>query len=135
MKYCVAFHTRRAARRLTRAYDNVLRPYGLRSTQFSLLSAIRHMLYGSISALGDWAGMERSTLLRNLRVLEKDGLIALGPEGGNRSRSVKITVAGEVLLDEATPQWQAMQKQLVDAMGAEHWQQVRKSLEALPDEL
>jgi DNA-binding MarR family transcriptional regulator len=78
---------RTAARAVTRAYDEALRPVGLRATQLSVLLAVAAEDPMSITALAKFMGMERSTLTRNLRPLEKEGLVTLGDEGWRRSNS------------------------------------------------
>ena len=91
---CACHRARTAARVVTRAYDEVLRPVGLRTTQLSVLLAVAADDAMSITALAKFMGMDRSTLTRNLRPLEKEGLIRLGAEGWHRSRNLEITKAG-----------------------------------------
>jgi DNA-binding MarR family transcriptional regulator len=66
---------RAAARLITNAYDDALRPSGLRVIQFALLAAIGAEQSVSITALARLIDMDRTTLSRNLKPLEKDGLI------------------------------------------------------------
>src|SRR5262245_17482686 len=91
---CACLRTITAARAVTRVYDEALRPAGLRATQLSVLVAAAAEGAMSITALAKFMGMDRSTLTRNLRPLEKEGLIALGTEGWHRSRTLEITKAG-----------------------------------------
>lgn len=128
---CAALRTRMAARRVTRAFDEALRPTGLKVTQFSLLVAIRLGAPSSISELADRLALERTTLTRNLQLLEKDGLIALGPEGPRRARSMRLTTKGEEVLAQGAPLWRQAQDTLVRKMGADLWQQTKANLEAL----
>ncbi|MDH3474180.1 MAG: MarR family transcriptional regulator, partial [Rhodospirillales bacterium] len=64
---------RRTARRLTQAYDQALRPSGLRLTQFSVLANLTRSGGLSITDLAELLAMERTTLTRNLRPLERAG--------------------------------------------------------------
>ena len=71
----------------------------------------------SITALAKFMGMDRSTLTRNLRPLEKEGLITLGDEGWRRSRTLEITKAGRSRLREALPLWSSAQRTLKRKLG------------------
>ena len=88
---CACQKVRTAARAVTRAYDEALRPVGLRATQLAVLVAVAMDDAISITALAKFMGMDRSTLTRNLRPLEKEGLVRLGMEGWRRSRTLEIT--------------------------------------------
>ncbi|WP_146739712.1 MarR family winged helix-turn-helix transcriptional regulator [Hyphomonas pacifica] len=68
----------RAARRITREYDDALRPVGLTVTQFGLLNSVDRYEPDSISELADLLALDRTTLSRNLKPLEKAGLISAG---------------------------------------------------------
>ena len=72
---------------------------------YALLVAVATEGAISITALAQGMGMDRSTLTRNLRPLEKDGLIAVGLEGWRRSRTVEITQKGRARVREALPLW------------------------------
>lgn len=120
-----------AARSVTRVYDEALRPFGLKITQFTLLVAIRTGTPASISRLADHLAMERTTLTRNLRLLEREGLVTVGPEGYRRARAMALTEAGETKLKETLPVWRATQDHLVATFGAGHWNDARRLLEGL----
>jgi len=92
---------------VTRAYDDALRPVGLRATQLAVLIAVGIEGAVSITALAKLMGMDRSTLTRNLRPLEREGLVAVGLEGWRRSRTLEITNNGRTRLREALPPLEA----------------------------
>src|SRR5262245_30100606 len=102
---CACHRVRTAARAVTRAYDVALRPVGLRATQLSVLVAAAADDALSITELAKLMGMDRSTLTRNLRPLEADGLLAIGLEGWRRSSTLTITKKGRSRLREALPLW------------------------------
>ena len=106
---CACFNLRRASRAVSRYYDQWLRPAGLRTTQFSLLSALRERGPVSITELAGLLGLERTTLTRNLRPLEKQGLLRVSPEGFKRTRTVEITGDGERQWSEALVRWRQAQ--------------------------
>ena len=82
---------RKAARAVTKLYEEVLRPIGLRATQFSLLMATRVMGPVTVVKLAQVTVMDRTTLTRNLQILEKRGLIAIKPGEDRREREINLT--------------------------------------------
>jgi DNA-binding MarR family transcriptional regulator len=122
---------RTAARAVTRAYDEALRPVGLRATQLLLLVATAADNAVSITALAKVMGMDRSTLTRNLRPLESEGLIAVSLEGWRRSRALQITNKGRLRLQQALPLWQKAQQALQRKLGDRRWNSIRSDLDHL----
>ena len=120
-----------AARAVTRAYDEMLRPTGLRATQLSVLVAVATGQAASIAALAEVLGMDRSTLTRNLGPLEGEGLVRLGDEGWRRSRSLEITRKGQARLQEALPLWKKAQEMLKSSIGERGWSAAHASLDSL----
>jgi DNA-binding MarR family transcriptional regulator len=131
LENCACHRVRTAARAVTRAYDDALRPVGLRATQLSVLVAVAADDALSITALARLMGMDRSTLTRNLRPLEAEGLIALGLEGWRRSRTLEITKKGRTRLREAVPLWEKAQQALRTKLGDRRWDVIRKDLDDL----
>jgi DNA-binding MarR family transcriptional regulator len=121
-----------AARAVTRAYDEALRPARLRASQLAVLVAINNN-DGAISivALAKIMGMDRSTLTRNLRPLEKKGLVTIGLEGWHRSRALEITEQGRSRLREALPLWRRAQDALRRRLGDHGWADVHGCLDRL----
>jgi DNA-binding MarR family transcriptional regulator len=128
---CACLKVRMAARAVTRAYDSILRPVGLRATQLYVLVAVAIDGATSIAALADFLGMDRTTLTRNLRPLQKQGLISVGPEGWRRSRNLEITKKGRSRLREALPLWERAQDALREKLGYQAWVDVRAGLDRL----
>ena len=114
---CFCTKSRRAARLVTAAYDRALEPVGLKITQFSLLRAIERRMTPSITDLAEATGLDRSTLGRNLRVLESKELLVLDSGSDERTRVVALTPAGEGAIARALPHWQAAQRQLAARLG------------------
>ena len=109
---CLVLNTRMAARTMTRLYGRRLRPYGLTAEQFSLLVSIRKNKRRSVSELAQNLGMDRTTLSRNLNLLESKGLVGCDPAGKGNGRLCQLTGAGQALLDELVPHWRAAQWRL-----------------------
>jgi DNA-binding MarR family transcriptional regulator len=73
--------------------------------------------------------MDRSTLGRNLRPLQREGLIQLtvGKED-RRSRRIALTSKGRVLLKQGRQLWAKAQAAFEATYGAEHAARLRKEL-------
>jgi DNA-binding MarR family transcriptional regulator len=115
---CLALHLQRAARAATRAYDAALKPLGLTSGQYTLLVALARPEPPPLVALAEELAMDRTTLIANLKPLERRGLVAsLTPEGG-RARHLALTLAGRALLARAVPLWREVQARLRPRLAA-----------------
>ena len=114
---CTCVAIRKAARHVSQAYDRCLAPTGLRTTQFSVLATLARGPRG-IGALADELVMDRTTMSRALRPLERDGLvrIATSPDD-RRGRLLAITPLGQAKLTAARPRWAEAQARLQHAYG------------------
>ena len=128
---CACHKVRTAARAVTRTYDEALRPVGLRATQLAVLVAVAMDKAISINALAELMGMDRTTLTRNLRPLEKEGLVTRGNEGWRRSRALEVTKKGRSRLRQALPLWSGAQQALRKKLGNRSWVLVRNGLDHL----
>jgi DNA-binding MarR family transcriptional regulator len=131
---CLCHRTRMAARAVTRAYDEALRPTGLRATQAAVLAGVGARGAQSIKALADLLAMDRSTLTRNLRPLDEQGLVALGPEQRHRRRTLHLTARGEAALRETLPLWEAAQADAKRELGT-RWGGVHQAIGALSERI
>ncbi len=125
---CACFKVRKAARAVTKLYEEVLRPSGLRATQFSLLMATRVMGPVTVVKLSQVTVMDRTTLTRNLQVLEKRGLIAINPGEDRREREITLTASGMEVLVQAIPLWEAAQERVRQGLGEEKMQNLLADL-------
>lgn len=128
---CACFNLRRASRMVTQIFDDYLRPTGLKTTQFSLLVAAFIQRKQVLSKLAKLLGMDRTTLSRNLKLLEKKGLVKLGRGDDRREVLVSLTEKGEEALTEAAPLWQKAQDRVTNGVGMEKWLQMIGDLRAL----
>ncbi|AZC27983.1 MULTISPECIES: MarR family transcriptional regulator [Pseudomonas] len=128
---CLCTNLRRAARGVSRFYDGALDGFGINVAQYSLLNNLLRLDQPSISSLAEAMGLDRSTLGRNVRVLEAAGLVRLMEGDDQRNRLVQLTEAGRERLAAALPAWEAAQQRLIDRLGA----QKRETLLALLNEL
>jgi len=115
---CACTRLRTAARLVTRAYDDALRPAEIKASQLSVLAAIDAVELASIVALSKVLAMDRTTLSRNLQPLVTQGLVTLSEDVGGRAKSARITKAGQAKLKEAVPLWRKAQAALTEQAGA-----------------
>lgn len=125
---CTGAALRRATRRLSQFYDDALRPAGLKLTQYSVLSTLAHAEDPSITDLADRLMMDRTTLTRNLRPLQKAGWVRLGRGGDARSRAVELTAEGKQMLERAAPVWREAELAVRERLGPDGGQSLRRLL-------
>ena len=121
MENCTCFNVRRVSRLITQFFDAEVRRHGLRPTQTPILRALQAKAEWSMAELSEWLGMERTTLLRNLRPLQRDGLVRV--KGGGRGSHVEleITEKGRKLLAKMLPAWRSAQDKVVATLGKDRW--------------
>jgi DNA-binding MarR family transcriptional regulator len=129
-KTCFALHARMTARLLSRTYEAALRPLGLKLPQFGILGAIGHGTTASETVLAEKLGLERTTLVRNLKLLTQNGWIE--PVAGNgRGLKHRLTPAGQAILEAAIPLWQHTQDQLEAKLKDTDAEEARRAMRAL----
>ncbi len=107
---CVVYNLRRASRAVTQLYEEHLKPSGLLPTQFTLLAAVRVMGPVKMSVIAEELVLDRTTLTRNIRPLEREGLVSIiSAKSDQRMREISITNKGLKKLEEAIPCWQEAQ--------------------------
>lgn len=122
---CTCMHLRRATRRVTQLYDQLLAPAGVTSGQFGLLARLHGAALGgetglSIGILADQHGMDPTTLNRSLKPLLDAGLIRDGNDPADRRvRRVSLTASGRERLVAAMPLWREAQQRIDRALGME----------------
>jgi hypothetical protein len=80
---CVSFNIRKATRAVTHLYDERLRPFGLRSTQLPILGTTLILEPVTVTRLTEVTVTDRTTMTRNLRLLEQQGPIRVDNGNGN----------------------------------------------------
>lgn len=129
---CVCTTVRKADRALNRLYDQALQPSGLLTTQYALLSTLARAGEPVLhSALAEAQLMSPATLSRNLKPLQRDGLLRVTPGRDRRTRYVELTSAGAGALERARPLWRAVQAQVREAAGAERIERLLSELQDL----
>ena len=119
---CACATARQVARLLTQLYDGRLRESGMEAPQFALLMTLEKQGPCSQVELGRRYALDKTTVSRNLQVLERNGWIESTAGTDKRQRRVMLTATGRKRLEEAKPQWKRAQDQLRTAMTAEEWE-------------
>src|SRR5205085_12248945 len=101
--------------------DAEMRRHGIRPTQGSILAALSAQDSWTMAELSDWLGMERTTLVRNLRPLQRDGLVEVGGGGRGRLVELAITAKGRKQMEKVTPAWKSAQSAAVKTLGEKRW--------------
>jgi DNA-binding MarR family transcriptional regulator len=116
---CNCFALRQAARHVTQIYDRHLAKEGLRATQYSVLSKLNAREGVSIVELARMMVMDRTTLGRAIRPLEREGLLTIGAGEDARTRSLRLTSSGEAKVKAAAARWREAQDEFETSFGAE----------------
>jgi DNA-binding MarR family transcriptional regulator len=123
---CLCGTFRRAARALTQAYEEALRPTELRATQFTVLQALS--LAGEVSQgrLGEILGIDSTTLTRTLKIMTREGWIAERPGEDRRERWIQLTPVGKERFRAAVPAWETAQTNLRLRLGEQGWEELMR---------
>lgn len=127
---CVNTQLRSSTRIVSGFYDEMLRSTGLHGNQLVLLVAAYLMSPVSINRMATRVGLDRTTLVRNLKPIEERGLITIVPGDDLRTRLVTLTPEGHHALIEALPLWETAQNRVVELLG-EHQIELLNSLTIL----
>jgi DNA-binding MarR family transcriptional regulator len=137
MENCVCFNLRWVSRALSHFFVSELNHHGLLPTQTPILGLLAARPEASMAEVSDWLGMDRTTLVRNLRPLERDGLIKATGKGrghkvSSRSRRKAGSRARQIFCRLAVAQ-----QKVIRTLGPERWTEILRDLEraALGSEL
>lgn len=130
---CVCNTLRMATRVVTQLYDDVLRPSGLRVTQFSILAAIARLGEANLRQLEEALAIDQTTLTRSLGLLERYGLTERVAHPDRRIRAMRLTARGRAVLRTARPLWSRAQELVLRELGSKGWADARRRLAHLRD--
>jgi DNA-binding MarR family transcriptional regulator len=126
---CNCLALRQAVRHVSQIYDSYLASEGLRTTQYSILAKLNRLGPLSINELAKSMVMDRTTLGRAIRPLQRDRLLTIGAGEDGRTRSLRLTATGEARLKAATAKWREAQKEFEIKFGARDAVELRGILE------
>jgi len=113
---CVCYNLRKASSTITRLYDEFLKPSGIQATQLSILLGTKILQPVTLKRLSKASVMDRTTLSRNLKPLEKSRLVRVEPGQDRRERIVTLTDSGEEVLTKAYPLWEHAQDKITGGL-------------------
>lgn len=130
---CHCLNIRRASRAVTKFYEKVLEPSGLKAPQYSLLRHLEYVGPMTISELAKIIRIDRTTLNRNLKPLIEADLISVDRGEVPRTKRVMLTEAGKSAFVKADALWNEAQAALGEYMGVElaNFEKLLSKLEAL----
>jgi DNA-binding MarR family transcriptional regulator len=126
---CVCFNLRRVTRAVTQFYDSEMRRHRIRPTQGTILSSLQAKHSWNMAELSDWLGMDRTTLVRNLKPLQRDGLVQVGGGGHGNRVELTITAKGRKQVEKLTPAWKSAQCAAVKTLGEKRWSAILSDLQ------
>ena len=133
MEPCVFFNIRRVDRMVSQVYGRIMGDCGLKPTQFTLLRVLSFTGEITVSALAETANTDRTTLTRNLKLLENEGWIRTKAGKDRRTRYIILTLEGSNKLEQALPYWEEAQKQIMESYGRDNWESLLSGLRKMLD--
>jgi DNA-binding MarR family transcriptional regulator len=134
MHLCNAFTLRRAARVVTQVYERHLSQAGVTSAQFSILTALKFTPGMTMTALAQTMGMERTTLVRALKPLQRDGLVLTqAKSAGSRQLQLSLSADGYRKFDEGLRHWRNAQQAFEAHVGEKRAKALREELLEVAD--
>jgi DNA-binding MarR family transcriptional regulator len=130
--HCAGWNSRLAARRITLFLDRAMTGCDLTVAQLGLMAQIAVMADDTLGALAQRSGLDQSTLSRNLRKLESEGLIEIAVvEADLRRRMVWLTETGARRLEAAIPVWRRAHARLAKCLSPDLARRLADATEAL----
>ena len=114
---CLSFKTKKLSRLVVQKYNDAFRKIGIRSTQLTILIAIRLQEPVNITQLAESVSMDRSTAIRGCNALEKEGYVSITSGEDRRYKLAKLTSKGKKKVTEAIPLWKDVQNSVSEIIG------------------
>lgn len=112
------WHARLAARQVSAALDRGLVDAGLSSAQFGLLCLVASAPDDTLGGLAQRAGLDQSTMSRNIDQLARAGWVEVAAVAQDRRRRVVwLTEQGARRLQAALPLWRGAHRTLARRLG------------------
>src|SRR5260370_22682904 len=128
---CLCNRLRMVSRAVTHLYDDILRPSGLRVTQFSILATMARSGEANLRQLEAGLAIDQTTLTRSLNLLERDRMIERAPHPDGRIKAMRLTRKGRRVLNVARPLWAQAQDKVLRDLGTRGWDDAQRRLARL----
>ncbi len=129
MENCVCFNLRWVSRAFSQFFVAELGQHGLLPTQTPILGLLAAKPEATMAEVSDWLCMDRTTLVRNLRPLERDGLVKASGKGRGHKVTLSLTSKGHRTLQKFLPDWRVAQQKVIRTLGKERWSEILRDLE------
>lgn len=113
---CYCTNLRRCANAISDFYDRELKETGITISQYYLLINLKRLENANITHWAEYVGLDRSTMVRNIKLLESRGFVERTEGHG---KTFALSKAGETTLDAAIPIWKKAQKKMEKFLGEE----------------
>ena len=113
--YCASL--RQATRAITQEYERALRPFGLTTTQFTVLTVLDRQPNARVNDMAGALAMDQTTVSRTLALMAEAGLIKAADGEDRRETRWLLTAGGRRKYQKALPKWQAAQKRIESLLG------------------
>ncbi|MFT7686629.1 MAG: DNA-binding MarR family transcriptional regulator [Candidatus Azotimanducaceae bacterium] len=131
-EHCVSSNLHKAARAITKVYEDAIRPSGIRRSQFTILALLYRLDSVRLSVLSDRLVIDRTTLSRNLKPLQSLGLIIVKPSADDaRAKDICLSKNGKLKYKEALKLWSKAQKLVIKKYGSGNWRDLEVALSDL----
>lgn len=129
---CLCRRVQHASRAIGRRFDDAFRPIGLNNWQFTLLMALTAETPHSVNDIAAELGMDRTTATKNLRLLERRGLIEMRVDAQDRRvRRNVLTAEGRSLLAAALLRWRETNDAVAAGLAPDQLLALRRVLDSI----
>ena len=111
---CYCTNLRRSSNAISDIYDTSLKSTGLTIAQYYLLITLWRLGSANITHWAEHVGLDRSTMVRNIKPLQNRGLIEIV---SGRGKTFSLSAEGRQVLNSAVPLWQKAQKKVESLLG------------------
>ena len=131
---CNCFALRQAARYVTQIYERHLAQVGMTAAQFTIMAKLARQPESTMLELSEQMVMDRTTLVRALKPMQRDGLVVTKPsEQDSRMFLLSLSAAGEKIFDQAVIAWRAAQDEFEKKFGRARAKALRAELFSMTD--
>ncbi len=125
---CCCFNLRKTTRAVTQFFDRHLEPADIRATQFTLLLTLTSASGKTLTEMAEGLVMDRTTLTRNLKPLEKAGFITTVKLSDRRTKGYALTEKGQETIEKGVPLWEKAQLHIVEQLGDDRYARLLSEL-------
>jgi len=108
-------------RAVTQFFDRHLESADIRATQFTLLLTLTSSGGKTLTEMAEGLVMDRTTLTRNLKPLEKAGFITTVKLADRRTKGYTLTEKGQLAIEKGVPLWRKAQQQITHQLGDDRY--------------